>query len=438
VIRGGMLIDGVGETPVRNAGIVIRGGTLLEVNVDVTGRDLSRATVIDVPDDHYIIPGMIDLHAHFEVDFFGGGRLDEVHINPIVFLANGITTVFPAGESDSEAMRSARLRINTGKAIGPRILNSGPRIGTERQGVDPRTVEEMHHVVDSLVARGVAGFKAKEISPPMLRALIQRAHMHGLTVTGHLESGHRNTTNAKDAILMGIDRVEHVLGGDGFPADRSVYETLPTFDPTSEEGRAIIELYIRHDVVFVPTQSANGYRTEAERSALTYDETRLYTPFIQELTRQNPRTPGEAGHARRAGRIRSTTAFYQAGGTMAVGTDAPARAAYHPGIVYHSELASFVEAGVPPAEVLRMATINGARALNQGEKLGSIEPNKFADLVVVRGNPLQDIRNTRNVEYVVKAGVPYRAADLLRSVEGKLGPTGPDDAARWGAQRRVQ
>lgn len=434
VIRGGMLIDGVSDVPVANRGILVRGGRLLAVNDDLTGRDLTGAVVIDLTEDQYVLPGMIDMHAHFEVDLLGRGRVDETYINPIVYLANGITTVFPAGESDPAAMRAARIRIDTGESIGPRILNSGPRFGTARQGVDPQTVEEVNQLVDSLVALGVAGFKAKEISPPMLRALIRRAHMHGLTVTGHLESGYRNTTNAKDAILMGIDRMEHVLGGDGFPPDRSVYETLPTFDPDSPEGREIIQLYIDHNVVFTPTQSANGYRTEQERNALTYDETRIYTPYIQELRRQNPRTAGASGHARRAGRIRSTTAFYKAGGTMAVGTDAPARPGYHPGFVYHSELASFVEAGVPPAEVLRMATINGARGLDQSDKIGSVEVGKLADLVVVRGNPVADIRNTRNVDIVVKDGVPYDPAELLRAVEGRLGPTGPDDSG-WSVER---
>ncbi len=431
VIRGGMLIDGVRGYPVRNRGIVIRGGRLLELDADLDGRDLRDAEVIDLEDDQYVLPGFIDMHAHFEVDLLGQGRVDEVYINPIVFLANGITTVFPAGESDPEAMRDARIRINRGEAVGPRILNSGPRIGTASQGADPQTVEEMNYLVDSLVARGVEGFKAKGISPPMLRALIERAHGHGLTVTAHLESGYENTTNAKDAILMGIDRVEHVLGGDGFPDHSSVYETLPDFDPTTPEGREIIRLYLEHDIVFTPTQSANGYRTEQELNSLTYDETRLYTPYIQELERQNPRTLGAASHERRRGRLRSTTAFYNAGGTMAVGTDAPARRSYHPGFVYHSELVSFVEAGVAPAEVLQMATMNGARGLGWGDRIGSIETGKLADLVVIRGDPLVDIRNTRNVEVVIKAGVPFDPARLISAVEGRLGPAGPEDESEW-------
>jgi imidazolonepropionase-like amidohydrolase len=88
----------------------------------------------------------------------------------------------------------------------------------------------------------------------------------------------------------------------------------------------------------------------------------------------------------------------------------------------HRELHALVLAGIPPAAALRIGTINGARALNVSDKLGSIEVGKFADLFIVRGNPLVDIRNTRHVRTVVKAGVVYDPADLLRSVEGKIGP----------------
>lgn len=82
------------------------------------------------------------------------------------------------------------------------------------------------------------------------------------------------------------------------------------------------------------------------------------------------------------------------------------------------------------ADVLRMATINGARGLNQSDAIGSIETGKLADFIVVRGSPLTNIRNARNVELVVKDGVLYDPAELLRSVEGALGPQGPDDP-RW-------
>ena len=81
--------------------------------------------------------------------------------------------------------------------------------------------------------------------------------------------------------------------------------------------------------------------------------------------------------------------------------------------------------------MLRIATINSARAMGLGDRLGSIEAGKWADLVVVRGNPLEDIRRTRQPRVVVKAGRVYDPVALMKSVEGKIGPTSAADTAAW-------
>jgi imidazolonepropionase-like amidohydrolase len=92
---------------------------------------------------------------------------------------------------------------------------------------------------------------------------------------------------------------------------------------------------------------------------------------------------------------------------------------------------AMVRAGIPAAKVLQIATIHGARALGVSDRLGSVETGKLADMFVVRGNPIQDIRNTRKVQVVIKGGRVFDPAELLKSVEGKLGPAGPEDAANW-------
>ncbi len=88
-------------------------------------------------------------------------------------------------------------------------------------------------------------------------------------------------------------------------------------------------------------------------------------------------------------------------------------------------------AGIPPAAVLKAATINGARALGVDARLGSIEAGKLADLYVVRGNPLEDIKAARDIRFVFRDGIAYDPAELLQSAEGKIGPTGPNDHADW-------
>jgi imidazolonepropionase-like amidohydrolase len=88
-------------------------------------------------------------------------------------------------------------------------------------------------------------------------------------------------------------------------------------------------------------------------------------------------------------------------------------------------------AGLPPAVILKAATINGASALGVEDKLGTVESGKLADLVIVSGNPLDDIKAAREVKFIVKDGVVYDPGSLLRSAEGKIGPAGPGDHASW-------
>ena len=258
VVKGGWLFDAVHDDVRRNTGIVVVSGKLFEVDADLSGRDLAGARVVELDDDEYILPGIFDLHAHYNVNLFGRNRRDETVVQPVVYLANGVTSTFPAGEYDPEDMAALRERVDRGGKPGPRIYNSGPYFGSVRKGWDPDklTPDSIYAEVDYWVSRGVKGFKAKGIGPVQLRALIERAHQHGLTVTGHLGSGYRGSVNPRDAIMMGIDRVEHFMGGDALPATRSAYASLVDLDVSSPEFHRIIQLYLKHHVYFDATLTA--------------------------------------------------------------------------------------------------------------------------------------------------------------------------------------
>jgi imidazolonepropionase-like amidohydrolase len=433
VIQGGWIFAGTGDAVVRNRGILVRGGSFQVVNADISTADTAGARIIRLDDQAYILPGIVDVHAHYNMTLGPNGvRSDEYTYNPLIFLANGVTSTFPAGEYDPEGMMAARKRIDAGEQIGPRIFNSGPYYGTARRGwKNDWTPDDIYKDVDYWAAQGVRGFKAKGINPQQLKPLIERAHQHGLTVTAHLESGYRNSTNAKDAILMGIDRVEHVLGGDELDPTKNAYQSWIRADPKSKEVQDIIKLFVSHHVVFDPTITAPVYfGTLVEGFDYWIDERKFFTPEVQAWVAGRP--------ARKANPLfdslywatrRTTKAFYDAGGIITLGTDNPSQGEFLAGFSSHRELHALVLAGIPTAAALRAGTINGARALNAGDKLGSIEPGKFADLFVIRGNPLTDIRNTRNVQWVMKSGVVYDPKDLLKMAEGKIGMS-PTQASR--------
>jgi len=436
IIRGGWLFTATSDSMERNRGILVNGGRISATDGDFRWQDTTGARVIQLDDDEYVLPGLVDVHAHYNMTLGeNGSRQDEYTYNPLIFLANGVTSTFPGGEYDPEGMMAARRRIESGQQIGPRIHSSGPYFGRTRPGWDESiTADQIRREVDEWAARGARGFKAKGISPEHLRPLVEQAHKHGLTVTGHLDSGFRNSTNARDAIRMGIDRIEHVLGGDALSPDRTAYPSWVQVDTASAEFKEIVRLFVHNRVVFDPTITAPVYfSTVDDKPGFDHwvDERRFFTPEVQEWVKQlPPRRPNHLFDSLYMAMQRTTKAFYDAGGIITMGTDNPSRGEYLAGFSSHRELHTLNLIGIPNASVLRIGTINGANALGMGSLLGSIEPGKLADMFVIRGNPLTDIRNTRQVQVVVKGGEVYDPQELLRAAEGKIGFTAPRTDSR--------
>jgi imidazolonepropionase-like amidohydrolase len=426
VIQGGWLFTSTGDAVVRNRGVLIVAGRLLAVDRPLTAAETAGARVIALRDDQYVLPGIFDVHAHYNMTLGPNGvRSDEYTYNPLIFLANGVTSTFPAGEYDPEGMMAARQRIDAGEQVGPRIYNSGPYFGTARRGWNRNATDaDIYRDVDEWAAKGVRAFKAKGIAPQHLRALVERAHLHGLTVTAHLESGFRNTTNARDAILMGIDRVEHILGGDQLSPTAPAYPFWSRVDTASKPFKDIVALFISHHVMFDPTITAPVYFSQLQEGFDYWiDERKFFTPEVQAWVKTKPPRHAVASWDSLYWAMRRTTkAFYDAGGLLTLGTDNPSTGEFLAGFSAHRELHTLVQIGIPPAAAIRIATINGARAMGVSDKLGTIEVGKLADLFVVRGNPLADIKNTRNVELVLKSGFVYDPKDLLAQAEGKIGP----------------
>lgn len=359
---------------------------------------------------------------------------------PVQYLANGVTVTFSAGEYDPDGMQRLRESIESGEQVGPRLVTSGPYFGTARKGWH-RDPERIPAEVAAWAARGVGGFKAKGIDAACLEVLIASAHEHGLTVTGHLGSGSDRSVNPSAAIDMGIDRVEHFLGGEAMPADRGAYDSLGGITADMPEFKAIVKKFVDHGVVFVPTITAYGYFGDEATGLFEhwFDERSLLTDFVLERLETTPVAldrlqiafmKDDLAEIHRA-KLLTIDDYWRAGGQACVGTDLVCRGRYLPGFGFHREVAALAGAGIPAAEVLRMATINGARALGFAERHGSIAAGKSGDLVIVVGDPLEDITRTRAIELVVRAGVVHDPRELLESVRGRLGPTSEEEAGEW-------
>jgi len=440
IIRGGWLFDGVSDTRRRNSGIIISNGEILQVDADVEQQILTTSNVIDLQNSETILPGMIDLHAHYNLDLVDAGRVEEVVYNGIIFLANGVTSTWSAGEYYPERVIAQRDLIDAGEATGPRLFASGPYFGAFRCEYDIKTAaddcpawpnditeEEIRHEVDHWAEQGVISIKIKQASPGEAKILIEQAHKNGMTTTGHLSNYNvEYDVTLRDAILMGMDRVEHQL-------------TLGSGGPRSAEMDQMVDLILAHEVYYDANLQMYGginLRREHPSEMVWTDEAKYFTPYAQKLLEDRGPPPPESDAAEFAQRVLELKTLYDAGGAhlLVVGTDEPVYTNLLPGFAYHRELLAMTYAGLPPAAVLKAATINGASALGIEDKLGSIEAGKRADLVVVSGNPVDDIKAARNIRFVIKDGVVHDPEALLRSAEGKIGPVGPDDHAHWELQ----
>ncbi len=437
VIRGGWLFDGVGDERRPNTGIVVRDGKIIATDLEAAGPIPDQAHVIDLNDTDTILPGLIDLHAHYNLDLVDRGRVEEVVYNGIVFLANGVTSTWSAGEYYPERVIAQRDRIDAGQSVGPRLFASGPYFGAFRCEYNvglasdecigwPNdiTEQEIRREVDYWARQGVISIKIKQASPDEMSIIIEQAHKHGMTTAGHLANYNwEYDVELRDAILMGLDRVEHQL-------------TLGSGGPESAEMPEMIELMLAHGTFYDANLQMYGGVNERRAHAaemLWTDEARFFTPYTQRLLEERGEPPPESDAAEFAQRVLELKSLFAAGGRhlLIVGTDEPVYTSLLPGFAYHRELLAMSYAGIPPAAVLKAATINGATALGVDDRLGSIEIGKLADLFVVRGNPLDDIKAARDIKLVFKDGVAHDPAELLQMAEGKIGPIDADDHADW-------
>jgi imidazolonepropionase-like amidohydrolase len=432
IIRGGWIVHPESGKVIENPDILIQDGIIASIGNSNSENDV---TILALDSDDHILPGFIDLHAHLKMEYKGITR-DDTTATPKLLLANGVTAIFTAGDVEPEKVRQFKENVAAGNSIGPRILNSGPYFGRANPDWDPEyRREDIYRIVDEWAEKGVGGFKAKTIDLGHLQYLIERAHHHGLTVTAHLNSGWNNTVRSDDAIALGIDRVEHFLGGSALPDSVHAYDGLEQLDPDHSGFNEIIQMFIENDVYFNATMGTFGAWSGSSDPAFDswVDESVYLTPFTRQLFEEfdEPDTDGTiaAVYAIKKELIRK---YYDKGGLITLATDRPlyldsSLGPYFNGFFVHREMEILSDAGIPNADVLTIATLNGARAMGLEDQIGSIEPGKMGDLMIINGNPLEDIRRTRTVHTVIRAGTAYNSEDLLQQTEGKLGPISEED-----------
>ncbi|MBI4483888.1 MAG: amidohydrolase family protein [Acidobacteria bacterium] len=420
VIEGGALIDGTGRPPVSDARVVIEGNRIKAVGPRANVQVPAGARVIDAR-GKTILPGLIDAHGHYR-EFL-----------PELLISHGTTTLIDTGNY-MDYVLAVREATAAGKLWGPRVFTTGSGItgsggGVSRDRVVVKDAAEAKAAAEEHVRRKVDFIKVYEgITSDQLKAVTEVAHAAGIPVVGHLR-----ILDAREAALAGIDGLIHAGGISAALVPESEAKSIkgaagsnPWGTPgggvfhsqmDTSEFDDLVRLLVERRVMIQPdlVHSAKGVIKQWDKFDL--ENRRLFDDPNLDYVPQKDRerwfrtaflkgaTPQEL-ERRRAGYEKMLVflkKFVAAGGLLLAGSDFVGDAA--PGPTLHQELEVFVDdVGLTPMQAIQTATKNPADFYLKGKQLGTLEVGKLADLVVVRGDPLQDIRNTRNIELVIKDG----------------------------------
>jgi imidazolonepropionase-like amidohydrolase len=405
-IRRATLFDPVERRLLPGMVVVVEGNRITAVGNEGEVSIPAGAREIDAR-GRTLLPGLWDMHAH-------PGPVD----GPLN-IAAGVTTIRNLTHDDEGARLEARW--GRGEAIGPRVVRAGfidgpgPFAGPTKALVS--TPDEARAWVDRYADQGAVQIKVySSLDTALVPVIVERAHARGLRVSGHIPNG----MTAARAVAAGFDEIQHAnMLLLNFIAGDSVDTRTP--ERFRAVGRHGAEVDVDADSVrtFIGLLAAGGI--EVDPTLATFEDMFLGRPramapgdalMAPRLPAQVRRgllagglpAPGELDRKHRAAYANMLTlvkALYDAGVPLLAGTDCTA------GFCLHRELELYSQAGIPNADVLRIATLGAATVAGQADRLGSIAPGKLADLVLVEGNPVADIRAIRRVAMVMKDGILF-------------------------------
>ena len=389
-LTGARVIDGTGGDPLEGGTVLIGDGRIQAVGAadDVSIPD--GAERVDLS-GKTIIPGLINAHAHLNDGDPALPLYDQLLGQLRLYADYGVTTVHTLGDDGVESVRVRDAQARGDQLDRARLFVSGPNVVAE-------TAEAARQSIDEVADLGVNIIKTRlnaqpgDMTPAVYGALIDQAHRRDLRVAAHLI----DLDDAKGLLKAGVDVVAHSV------RDQDVDQEL-------------IDELIRLDVGYIPTltrclsvflyettpaffedpfflRGADAYRSDMEE---------IRDPATHERVRSSETAQFTKGMLEQA--KRNIKLLTDGGATIAMGTDSGTSLGRWQGYFEHVELELMVESGMTPMQALVAATGNGARVMRLDD-LGTLEPGKQADLVVLGANPLDDITNTRAIDSVWIAG----------------------------------
>jgi imidazolonepropionase-like amidohydrolase len=425
-IVGGFLIDGFGGPPRPDAVVLVDGDRIVGVGDEGRLAVPPGARRVDA-NGYTVMPGLVDLHVHLDIlghgdyptwhEMVRGNYAEVMERSAAQLLAHGVTTARDAGGELQASVRT-RDRVSRGEIPGPRLLVSGGWIQNwpeeqaqrhyRRFNLNARSVDDAGKAAAALLDGGADFIKAYTgLTLDQMRAITSEAHRRGKRVGAHVYTD----DEIRVAIEGGADLLDHAGSGHQNPLFEEATLRLMA-------ARQIpIAQSIAHRVTLYPAHLAWPERTEDQRLRR---ELGRFAPAIVESLRHFP-SLSYFSQIQMQMRVapQATRQLVDAGCRVVMGTDSGTPGYFHSEAVWREAEALVRMAGMTPMEVIVASTRLAAQAA--GVNAGVVHPGRLADLILVRGNPLDDITNLRHVERVIKGGVVHEPDEIVRP---DIRPTG--------------
>ena len=414
---GGMLLTGYEMPPIHHAAVIIEGNKIVAAGPSAEVKVPPDATVVDTS-GRTILPGLIETHGHLVV--LGHGAYEtwfpwiaahggETMLNKVMeisarqLLMAGVTTTVDLG-APLKPILSIRDRINKGEVVGTRVLASGPWLsrgagGAMQEGfggVNISSPEEAGRKVDELAKAGVDHIKAHAgLTLEDYKAIVAAAHKNRIRVYSHVYA-ERDVRNALEA---GVDVLQHVgSAGTAPPYSKELITDIVN------AGRPVVVTAAHRAWIYEDTAAFPERLQDPELK-------KAFGPEIYAEVQSSLKNWWSLGYFQRTDREmlfreRGVKQFIESGAVMGMGTDSGTPMNFHSEALWR-EIKVHVDMGMSPSRAIAAATRVNAQAIGKGRELGSIEPGKIADIIVVNGNPNFDITALSHVEIIVKDGMVY-------------------------------
>jgi imidazolonepropionase-like amidohydrolase len=401
--------------------VIVAEGRIEQVGAASQIKVPREAKIID-GEGLYLMPGLVDAHVHyFDAPIFG--RL---------MIANGVLLVRDMG-MPNEYILPLRDQLNRGETLGPEMVAAGSMLDGNPPMIPPiatavRTPEEARVAVRQQAEAGADMIKVySALEPDVFLAIMDEAKKQDIKVVGHIP----DMVYLEDAVAAGQGSIEHWFGFQkviakllGEPVDLNHGWMSSGADYLIRIGevdrQALHDFYQRLEksgVTIVPTVVTFRNLPNVDKLELQnlphgeYISTDLFSMWKAQWAGQT-----EMPDAMWQGWAQMVRQMNEAGIPLMVGTDLMCPGLV-PGYSVHEEMLIWQEAGIPPADILRSAMLVPAQFMDLGDRLGSISEGKAASMILMRANPLEDIRNAQQIESVFLRGQYFSRADLDRLLD---------------------